>query len=181
MNISIKWIVNLLVTMKVIRSHGIQTKVYIPVNLQMMSTKDKSLPATNNSRELFTIVDQEPYSVTLKFQLAKVHENVAIKVLYERVPYHYDAEVAILDTPVMNTFTVAANVTTHNYTIKEVPKGKYIICAQQMKQVEDEFQCLEVIIEKYSGHSKRYKPRGLKVAKEDLRSIGLMVDRLNGH
>ena len=80
MNISINWIVNLLVAMKVVRSHGIQTKVYIPVNLQMMSTKAKSLPATNNSRELFTIVDQEPYSVTLKFQLAKVHENVAIRI-----------------------------------------------------------------------------------------------------
>ena len=154
MYISIKWIhfVNLLYTVKVIRSHGIQTKVYIPVNLQSKAFKSL-LPATNNSKELFTIVDQEPYSVTLQFQLDKVHENVGIKVLYERVPYHYDAEVAILDTPVMNTFTVSANVTTYNYTIKEVPKGKYIICAQEMKQLDDSFQCLEVIIEKYSGHS----------------------------
>ena len=157
MYISIYWIyfVNLLYSLKVIRSHGIQTKVYIPVNLQMMPSKAfKSLqPATDNSKELFTIVDQEPYSVTLQFNFNKVHENVEVKVLYERVPYHYDAEVAILDTPVTNTFPVSANVTTYNYTIKEVPKGKYIICAQEMKNDEDSFQCLEVIIEKYSGHS----------------------------
>ena len=62
-----------------------------------------------------------------------------------------------------------------NYTIDQIPKGKYIICAQKIQEAkqsndefednsdeendDDEFQCIEVIIEKYSGHSKNIKQK----------------------
>ena len=44
---------------------------------------------------------QEPYSVTLQLELDTLHSATVVRLLYERVPYHYDATVAILDTPVV--------------------------------------------------------------------------------
>ena len=44
---------------------------------------------------------QEPYSVTLQLELDSLHSATVVRLLYERVPYHYDATVAILDTPVV--------------------------------------------------------------------------------
>ena len=38
----------------------------------------------------------------------------------------------------------------------------------------------EVVLKSYSYCLKLNKPKGLKVAKEELRSIGSMVDRLDG-
>ena len=45
------------------------------------------------------------------------------------------------------------DVTKLNHTLDNIPKGKYIICARDLSAAEDSYQCTEVIIEKYSGHS----------------------------
>ena len=50
---------------------------------------------------LYCTVLQEPYSVTLQLELDSLHSATVVRLLYERVPYHYDATVAILDTPVV--------------------------------------------------------------------------------
>ena len=82
-----------------------------------------------------------------------------INLLYERVPYHYDAEVGILDQPVMEIHEIKAGEDFRNVTIDEIPKGKYIVCAQILEvenyiSEEESYECIDVIIDKYSGHSK---------------------------
>ena len=39
--------------------------------------------------------------MTLQLELDSLHSATVVRLLYERVPYHYDATVAILDTPVV--------------------------------------------------------------------------------
>ena len=78
-----------------------------------------------------------------------------LELLYERVPHSYTPDIGRLDTP--SKLYIQVYNTSHpvKYTITDLPKGKYIMCAQirnsnqQVKRVE----CIDFMIERSVSHS----------------------------
>ena len=137
------------------------SEILMPVQIARM----ESFARGGNNQSLFKVVDQKPFSVTLEFDFPPNRSNsdTTIELQYKRVPYKDDAHPdSILDNPVIETFTVHRDVTSYNFTIMDVPKGKYIICAMNltsevMMESDATYECIEVFIEKYGGHSKSEK------------------------
>ena len=126
--------------------------VYIPV--QVGSNKQRSMDS-----EMFNIVANEPNSVTLQFSIGLIpneDDDMYIRLLYERVPYHKPANIAILDSPVIINFVNS------NYTIFDIPRGKYIICVQLCEDQNscdrgdvERSQCVETVVERRDTHSEK--------------------------
>ena len=140
--------------------------VRVPISHSVMNKTRSMSP----SAEIFTIVEQVPNSVTLQFRISDVSDNITVRLLYERVPYHYQAEIGVLQTPVVETFNMTSS--TQNFTIRFIPRGKFIICAELLKKnktivklldssVEDEeadnntiaVKCVETVIKRREGKS----------------------------
>ena len=139
----------------------IGSEVFVPIQVARMG---KSLLSEESSNQtLFRVVDQKPFSVTLQFDFPpnRSDSETTIELQYKRVPYKDDAHPdSILDNPVIKSFTVDKDIDSYNFTIMDVPKGKYIICAMNLTsdvmfepELNTTFECIEVYIEKYGGHS----------------------------
>ena len=72
-----------------------------------------------------------------------------MRVLYERVPHSYTPDIGRLDSPSELYIQVYNTSQPVKYTITDLPKGKYIMCAQiwQDRQVQRE-ECIDFIIER---------------------------------
>ena len=139
----------------------IGSEVFVPIQVARMG---KSLLSEESSNQtLFRVVDQKAFSVTLQFDFPpnRSDSETTIELQYKRVPYKDDAHPdSILDNPVIESFTVHKDIDSYNFTIMDVPKGKYIICAMNLTsdvmfepELNTTFECIEVYIEKYGGHS----------------------------
>ena len=136
------------------------SEVFVPIQVARMGKS--MLNGEQSNQTLFRVVDQKPFSVTLQFDFPPNRsDDTTIELQYKRVPYKDDAHPdSILDNPVIESFKVTKDIETYNFTIMDVPKGKYIICAMNLTSdvmfepdPNTTFECIEVFIEKYGGHS----------------------------
>ena len=140
----------------------IGSEVFIPIQVARMGKS--MLRGEESNQTLFRVVDQKPFSVTLQFDFPpnRSDADTTIELQYKRVPYKDNAHPdSILDNPVIESFTVDKSIDSYNFTIMDVPKGKYIICAMNLTSdvmfepdPNTTFECIEVFIKKYGGHSK---------------------------
>ena len=88
-----------------------------------------------------------------------------VKLLYERVPHHYIPDLGKLENPIVRYITVFNTSSDVKYTISDLPKGKYIMCAQiwQDRQVQRE-ECIDFIIERSVNHSE-YRGHFIRISK----------------
>ena len=88
-----------------------------------------------------------------------------MRVLYERVPHSYTPDIGRLDSPSELYIQVYNTSQPVKYTITDLPKGKYIMCAQiwQDRQVQRE-ECIDFIIERSVNHSE-YRGHFTRISK----------------
>ena len=78
-----------------------------------------------------------------------------MRLLYERVPHHYTPDLGKLDNPIVKYIQVFNTSLDVKYTISDLPKGKYIMCAQILDKTGQVFrsECIDFIIERPITHS----------------------------
>ena len=77
-------------------------------------------------------------------------------MLYERVPHSYTPDIGKLDSPIERYIQVYNSSQPVKYTITDLPRGKYIMCAEILNsdsQVE-RGECIDFKIERSVTHSK---------------------------
>ena len=81
--------------------------------------------------------------------------QLEMRLLYERVPHHYTPDLGQLDNPIVKYIQVFNTSLDVKYTISDLPKGKYIMCAQIMDNGQVfRSECIDFIIERPVTHSK---------------------------
>merc|ERR1711997_1303913 len=97
---------------------------------------------------LLSLVTQEPHSMTIMMKPSKMEPESQVRLLYERVPAHRRPNRTHLDHPVMDFVPIIRNSQT--YVIKDLPRGKYIVCGEALNQLGDVFQesCFETKIKR---------------------------------
>ena len=63
-----------------------------------------------------------------------------MRLLYERVPHHYTPDLGKLDNPIVKYIQVFNTSLDVKYTISDLPKGKYIMCAQILDKIGQVFR-----------------------------------------
>jgi len=117
---------------------------------------------------LLSIVEQEPHSMTIRIKPREVMPDTMVRLSYERVPAHRKPCMAHLDDPVLEYIPLIRNSQTH--IIRDLPKGKYIVCGEAMDQSGEVYQdsCFETRI-------KRQNVKGLQTGVQALILIALVV------
>jgi len=97
---------------------------------------------------LLSLVTQQPHSMTIMMKPSKMEPESQVRLLYERVPAHRRPNRTHLDHPVMDFVPIIRNSQT--YVIKDLPRGKYIVCGEALNQLGDVFQesCFETKIKR---------------------------------
>ena len=67
-------------------------------------------------------------------------EELEVRLLYERVPHHYTPDLGKLDNPIVKYIQVFNTSLDVKYTISDLPKGKYIMCAQILDKTGQVFR-----------------------------------------
>jgi len=98
---------------------------------------------------LLSIVEQEPHSMTIRVKPKEVQPDTMVRLSYERVPSHRKPCMAHLDDPVLEYIPLIRNSQT--YMLRDLPKGKYIVCGEAMDQGGEVYQesCFETRIRRH--------------------------------
>jgi len=95
---------------------------------------------------LVSMVEQEPHSMTIRLKPKEIMPDTMVRLSYERVPSHRKPCMAHLDDPVLEYIPLIR--TSQTYEIRDLPKGKYIVCGEAMDQGGEVYQesCFETRI-----------------------------------
>jgi len=98
---------------------------------------------------LLSIVEQEPHSMTIRVKPKEVQPDTMVRLSYERVPSHRKPCMAHLDDPVLEYIPLIRSSQT--YMLRDLPKGKYIVCGEAMDQGGEVYQesCFETRIRRH--------------------------------
>ena len=135
----------------------LQQKRLFSLSSSPLGVLTKSRQQNISSPQLVSVTDSQPYMVSLLFQFSDSDSaQVEVRLLYERVPHHYTPDLGQLDNPIVKYIQVFNTSRDVKYTISDLPKGKYIMCAQIMDDSGEVFrsECIDFIIERPVTHSK---------------------------
>ena len=119
--------------------------------------KTKTVSQNISQPQLVSVTESKPYMVSLLFQFSESDSaQVEMRLLYERVPHHYTPDLGKLDNPIVKYIQVFNTSLDVKYTISDLPKGKYIMCAQILDKKGEVFrsECIDFIIQRSVTHSK---------------------------
>ena len=136
--------------------HDLQQKRLFSISSFPLGVRTKTINQNISQPQLVSVTDSQPYMVTLLFQFADSDSaQLEMRLLYERVPHHYTPDLGKLDNPIVKYIQVFNTSLDVKYTISDLPKGKYIMCAQIMNNGQVfRSECIDFIIERPVTHSK---------------------------
>jgi hypothetical protein len=121
-------------------THRLSNALPTQENIVKNSTHDENYP-------LLKVLETAPHSMSILIKPRDYKPDTMIRLLYERVPQDKGPSMMHLDDPVIKFISLIRRA--QNYTLSELPIGKYIVCGEAMVMKEVyQASCFETRIER---------------------------------